>query len=336
MSTLRKKVCLVPIKNEAWILNTFLESTSLWADHIIILDQNSTDESVEIAGRFEKVVLFHNTSNSYNELERQRFLIQKSRELFGLNTILFALDADEILANYHNNPDWDKLLALPAGTAVYLPWLNVLPGNKTYFNSVGGRNVFVYIEDGREHFGTEMHSPRVPVYSPEETVFIESIKVLHYQFSVRERQLSKHRWYECLERIKYPEKDAIDLYRVYHHIDILPREILEIPAAWYSNYAENGVHLLQISDDNNHWWDKEVCALLKEKGPSAFKKQFIWYIDWDAVDKKYNGSNAMGNIGDPRNLLDKAVHKWLKASQADFRSFPNRVIGKIFRTAGWR
>jgi hypothetical protein len=330
----KKIICLVPIKNEAWILKTFLESTSVWADHIIILDQNSTDSSQEIAKDFPKVILVENKSNNYNELERQRVLISKARELFGLNNILFALDADEILANFNDNPEWEKVKALPAGTAIYFPWLNVLPGNDTYFDSVGKENVFAYIDDGREHFGSEMHSIRVPLYQDREHFHANSIKVLHYQFSVRERQLSKHRWYECLEKIKYPNKDTINLYRMYHHIDLPPKEIYPIPETWYKYYNELGISLLDIKDDGEHWWDKELYLLLVKHGAAHFKKQSIWYVDWSAVRDKYF-SSGIALVQDPRSLFDKGVHTWLKSSQALPNSILNRVIAKSVRLTGW-
>ncbi len=41
-------ICLTPIRNEAWILERFLQCASLWADYIIIGDQNSDDGSREI------------------------------------------------------------------------------------------------------------------------------------------------------------------------------------------------------------------------------------------------------------------------------------------------
>lgn len=331
---MKKIICLVPVKNEAWILQTFLESTSVWADHIIILDQNSTDTSKEIADSFEKVVLVENKSNNYNELERQRLLIGKARELFGVDNILFALDADEILVNFSDNQDWKSIQNLPLGTAIYFPWLNVLPGNTTYFDSAGKENIFAYVDDGREHFGSEMHSARVPLYPDKKPVHIDSIKVLHYQFSVRERQLSKHRWYECLERIKYPEKDSINLYRVYHHIDLQPQNVKEIPAQWYENYKKRGIDLLAIKDDGEHWWDKELYQLLIKHGPSYFKKQAIWYVDWSAVGRKYFPADN-SQVTDPRSSFDKFIHSWLEDSQSNPGSIFNRIVAKFARVTGW-
>jgi len=331
---MKKLICLVPIKNEAWILETFLESTSVWADHIIILDQNSIDLSKKIAQSFEKVVVIENKSNNYNELERQRVLIDKARELFGINSILFALDADEILVNFDKNSEWEGIQNLPIGTAIYFPWLNVLPGNTTYFDSVGKKNVFAYVDDGREHFGSEMHSIRVPLYPDKEHVYISSVQVLHYQFSVRERQLAKHRWYECLEKIKYPDKDTINLYRMYHHIDLKPQEVKNIPELWYKPYRNWGVDLLSIKDDGDHWWDKELYELLVKHGPGYFKKQAIWYVDWSKVGNKYFPESS-NSLRDPRSAFDKMVHSWLESSQSNPNSILNRAIAKFIRIAGW-
>ena len=35
-------IVMTPVRNEAWVLPAFLESTSRWADYIIIADQMST------------------------------------------------------------------------------------------------------------------------------------------------------------------------------------------------------------------------------------------------------------------------------------------------------
>lgn len=42
-------IVVTPIKNEDWILDRFLSTTSLWADNIIIADQCSTDFNFQLA-----------------------------------------------------------------------------------------------------------------------------------------------------------------------------------------------------------------------------------------------------------------------------------------------
>src|SRR4051812_20136261 len=106
-----KIVVITPVKNEAWILNRFLQVTSQFADRIIIADQNSTDESVSICQRYLKVTLVRNEFDEYDEASRQRLLIQMARELVPEPKILLALDADEILAaNATTTSGWQDML----------------------------------------------------------------------------------------------------------------------------------------------------------------------------------------------------------------------------------
>lgn len=92
-----KKIVLTPTKNEEWIIELFLKITSLFADHIIIADQFSTDKTVEIAKKFPKVIIIENDNTEYDEQYRQKLLIDKARSLFPGNNLLLALDADEII-----------------------------------------------------------------------------------------------------------------------------------------------------------------------------------------------------------------------------------------------
>ena len=62
-----KIICLTPVRNESWILEKFLKCASLWADIIIIADQESDDGSREIAKNFEKVKLVDNKSGYFSE-----------------------------------------------------------------------------------------------------------------------------------------------------------------------------------------------------------------------------------------------------------------------------
>jgi len=46
-------VVVTPVRNEAWI-SSVLSVTSRFADHIIIADQRSTDDSRAICGRYPR------------------------------------------------------------------------------------------------------------------------------------------------------------------------------------------------------------------------------------------------------------------------------------------
>ena len=72
-----KLICLTPVLNEAWILDRFLKCASIWADHIIISDQGSTDGSVEIAKQYKKVIFIdNNKTGDFNEMQMRAPLFE--------------------------------------------------------------------------------------------------------------------------------------------------------------------------------------------------------------------------------------------------------------------
>ena len=40
-------VCLTPTRNESWIIKQFVAAAELWASHIIVADQGSTDGTLQ-------------------------------------------------------------------------------------------------------------------------------------------------------------------------------------------------------------------------------------------------------------------------------------------------
>ncbi|PWS26403.1 glycosyltransferase [Pedobacter yonginense] len=330
----RQVICITPVKNEAWILPTFLKAASLWADHIILSDQGSTDNSVAIAKSFDKVTLIENLGKEYNESERQAQLLAEARKIDGENNIFIALDADELLVNYHNNPEWESLKAEEPGTTIWLPWLNVLPDFEHYYASTGGEMLFGYINDNREHKGNTIHSPRVPSDLTEKRVVFKNLKILHFQYAFKERLWSKHRWYECFEKLKHPLKNNIDLYRQYHHIDLPIKKIEKMNPLWLERMQENQIYITNIKDDGNYWWDKQVCLWFDDYGVKHFKKIAIWNVNWASIYYNTLHRDAT-HIKDPRSWLDKLVHRWLATSQADRFAFHNKLINKLLRAINW-
>lgn len=190
-------ICLTPVKNEAWILRRFLECASLWADYIVIADQNSTDNSREIASEFSKVVLVNNSSQFFNEPDRQKLLIDTARQL-AKNRLLITLDADEILtANFLDSPEWKTVLDASPGTIIRFQRVNLLPDMCSYWLDDTNKSDFPwgFMDDGSEHIGMKIHSNRIPLPTTAPSINLRSVKVLHYQFVDWERMQSKHRWY---------------------------------------------------------------------------------------------------------------------------------------------
>ncbi len=248
-------ICLTPVRNEAWILDTFLRCTSLWADYIIVADQHSNDGSREIATKYEKVILIENNSEEYNEPERQRLLIYAARKIKG-KRLLITLDADEIFAgNFLETEEWSTMLNSEEGTVFGFHWINLLPSCKKFWKSEG-YFPWAIMDDNSNHRGEEIHSPRVPVKDWSSIVRLQQINVLHYQYTDWQRMESKHRYYQCLERLKFPQKSAITIFRMYNHMYSIFKNRLENSRdEWFSFYEEKGIMIRNIKPIFITWFN---------------------------------------------------------------------------------
>ncbi len=328
-------ICLTPVKNEAGILDRFLKCASLWADYIIVADQRSDDKTREIASSYSKVILVDNPSPTYNEFERQKILLSAARRIPGPR-LLIALDADEALtANFLCSPEWNTVLQAPVGTIIRFQWVNLLPGCTSYWLSPYDFP-WGFIDDGSEHIGEKIHSPRIPLPTHAPMIALQDIKVLHYQYTHWERMKSKRRWYQCWERHNHPSRRSIPIYRQYHHMDaISQREIQHLPREWLSGYEQQGIDMTSIYREPVFWWDREVVTLLEKYGTVKFKREDIWDVDWSALAQKINSTDQPVEYCDPRSAFDKYVHRWLTKTQPIASRYDVRLIEGILGFVGW-
>lgn len=330
----RPVICLTPVKNEAWILERFLQAASLWADYIIVADQQSSDASREIAASFPKVTLVDNRETTYNEQRRQQLLIDTARSV-APQGLLIALDADEFLtANVFTSVAWQRVKEAPPGTVIEFRWANVRPDLRHYWLSPT-IHPWGFVDDGRPHSGREIHSVRVPRPPGAPTITLDDIRVLHYQYANWERMQSKHRWYQCWERVRYPKRRAVDIYRLYHHMDYIPaRQLSPIPREWVDGYTAHGIDLSSFAPSALYWWDREVLALFAQYGTRTFRREAVWDFDWTSVARHVYGDDAPA-ISDPRGLFDRLMHGWLRATQPLARTMPMKAFQKLFVLVGW-
>lgn len=309
-------ICLTPIKNEAWILERFLKCASLWADHIIVADQGSNDNSREIASGFQKVILIENSSSTYSEVHRQKLLIDAARQIPGPR-LLIALDADEMLtANFNDSPEWQSVLEAPKGTVIRFEWANLMPGISSYW-SPGYNLPLGFMDDGTEHVGEKIHSARIPLPASAPTLALQRIKVLHYQYTIWERMESKHRWYQCWERLNNCERTPVNIYRQYHHVHAIPSaQIQSLPDEWLRGYEKQGIDMTATYKEEMFWWDIEVLEWLDKYGPSKFRREAIWDIDWQSLSQKKSLQKKSDNYRDPRNKFERLIQsRWLPKTQ---------------------
>jgi len=308
-------ICLTPVRNEAWILDKFLTSTSLWADHIIIADQMSTDGSREIAKKYPKVILIDNPSETFNEPERQKLLIDEARKIEG-QRLLITLDADEVFTpNYHTSEEWKTMLTSNPGTIFRFYMYNLSSDLKNmwlhddYF-------FWGYMDDGYQHKSDNIiHTARIPLPQGHDIINNKDIKVIHFQFTDWNRMQSKHRWYQCFEVLNFKDRSALDIFRMYHHMyGVKPTNLIPIPKEWIEDYKKQEIDLLHVNYETKLWWDEKVLDLFEEHGTEVFRKLNIWGVNWKKTAKSWGKSN-LSLYNDPRNIFDKLIQFWLLKTQ---------------------
>ena len=314
-----KLICLTPVRNEAWILDTFLKSASIWADHIIIADQNSTDGSREIISHYPKVTVIEYNSSNHSQIERRGLLLDAARKISnGEHNLLMAVDADEVLTpETFSRNTWNQMLECRPGTIFRFQWATLLPNTKNYWK--GFFLPYGYLDDGGDfcqlhpHHGTRLPAPNGnPIYD------VTEFKVIHFQYMNPERNYRRQRWYQSLE-IDDPSiaKDAIEIYRKYHYEQMLTNDrLFEIPQSWIEQYNNIGINLLKIYSEDKYWYDDELVLLFEKYGYDHFRKLDIWS---DVFKEK-----------DPRGIIDKLVHFWLRKSQPHYYT-KARKIDNIIR-----
>jgi glycosyltransferase involved in cell wall biosynthesis len=281
-------VCLPPVKNGEWLLDRFLQCASLWADHIIVADQNSTDRSREIARRYEKVHLVENSSEDYDEAKRQKLLVEEARNLTSKPRLLVALDADEILtANALSSEEWETTKSAAPGTVIEFPKIELFPSPARYFRhsaqDEGDWHALGYVDDGVEYSGTKIHSNSVPVPEGAPHLQFNEVGVLHYQFCDWSRMESKHRWYRCYERLEFPQKRGVEINRKYSWMYRQSFETERSPEEWTRRYEEEGIDMTTIRSPAVFWWDWEVLRMFEAHGTEQFKGLDIWDVDWERL-----------------------------------------------------
>lgn len=340
-----KVICLTPVLNEAWILERFLKCASLWADHIIIADQQSTDGSREIAQRFPKVRLLENTTKTFNEPERKQMLIDEARRIPGPR-LLLGLDADEFLtANILTSPEWQTILQAPPGTVISFQWpmvyINV--AELSYFLLLR-EMPFGLLDDESDHRGKVIHSSRVPIPPGARILHPNEIKLMHYSLMDRNRCESRLRWYQCWEHLNLHRR-PIDLYRFYHtHLFVPENMVKPLPAEWIQGYVQRGIDMTSVTSEGKYRWDKEVLQFFDEHGTARFKRLAIWDTDWIRLHDRLYPDKPKTNHADPRSRFDKLVHRWLHWTQRYycFNVVPNlsqklhhRSVQMALRPLGW-
>jgi len=320
-------IVMTPVRNEAWVLKAFLETTSLWADYIIIADQMSTDGSREIAKEYPKVILIDNKNPEFNEAERQAMLVAKAREVAaGRDTLLWGLDADEVLAaNTFETEDWKHILNSVPGDVFWFKWAEICPNQKEYWLSKTTYYPWLFHDDGKEPHGNyvrNMHSMRIPYPIEEKQMYyVDDFRVLHLAYLNEHRVASKRRFYQFVDW-EMNHRHPVTLSRKYT-VTYNGEQVLPLPEEFLDNKEGYGSHLLGMVDT-----DVSKCYMdeyIVERFPRHSMKELRKLDIWDRVFLETY------NLKDPQRIIDKWIHSYLRKTALKKNEKVTRLIDKLIK-----
>lgn len=317
-------IVLTPVRNEAWILHAFLKATSLWADHIIIADQMSTDGSHDIYPQYEKVTVIDNPRTEMHQARTRQLLFEEAKKIKG-DKILFTLDADEFLSgDFVNTDGWNTILNSEPGDVFCFKWMNLMEDSTKYTSFVPyywATHVNNEVMNGIFP-DNQIHEWRLPwPHHVNHEYVIEDISFVHFARVNVLRQRNKEKFYQVSTAFHDENYSGIRQYRMYHTIS---KEIVyDVPDGVYNFYASRGIDvesLINLNDGGQHYIDN-VLSNLNEKGLKHFRKLNIW--DKNFVEKY--------NLQDPRNWLDKLILFYLDLTNKYSKTIIIRTIDKILK-----
>lgn len=321
-------IVMTPVRNEAWVLRAFLETTSLWADYIVVADQLSDDGSRELLRNYPKVVLVDNATSEFNEPERQSILIAKAREIAGgRDALLWGLDADEILAaNAFETKDWDNILHSKPGDVFWFKWVELCPDQRAYYLSPQLCNPCLFHDDGMEPHGNfvrNMHSMRIPypmAQHHKKRYIVQDFRILHLAYLNPYRVASKRRFYQFVDW-ELNHRSPVKLIRSYtqfrdsHKVMPLPDSFL-----FSDKYHFNLLDMVD-REKSQCYMDDYIVERIPKHGTQKIRSLDIWD---EVMLKKFH-------LKDPRRNIDKLVHWYLRVTTSKRDSFPVRCMDKILK-----
>lgn len=214
---------MMRIKNEARWIRRVLASIEPACEKIVILDDHSEDDTVQICRTFEKVEILESPFKGLDETRDKNFLLTKMEKIASPSDYILAIDGDEELAPGGQ----EEITALAeAGAAdayrfqiLYL-WdrHDQIRIDGVYANfrrasmfrlKPGAR--FGSINGGGFHCGNTAGAT---------TIADCNVRLLHFGYASREDRIRKFEWYNA--RDKWPIPAAEDGYRHMVIGDLLP------------------------------------------------------------------------------------------------------------------
>jgi hypothetical protein len=274
-----KTITLLPVKNEGWILSSTLKNISDFSDHIIIADQKSTDDSLDIYKLFEKVEVIENPNKNHNNSVRW-MLLDYAREKYGKENLIVCIDADEMISKTAID-EVKKIINGSNDKKIYFsfPWIQLWGTTEKHRVDTVWKNNYkaiAFFDDGIIDYERKTvlndHTARIPLY--EKNVQINQFPLLHYQYINLKQSEVKQAWYRCSELISGNKAKKIN-----HQYSVAKKNNTIILEPTKSEWLQG---LPMIKSDyliESDWRYKEILTWFDTYGIVFFESLDIWDIN---------------------------------------------------------
>jgi glycosyltransferase involved in cell wall biosynthesis len=271
-----KIISLIPVKNEEWILNLSLRQLSEISDEVIILNDNSSDKTTEVAKVYKNctVLDYKEKENFVNMSRRRNVLLEQGRKMGGTHFVM--LDADECFSDDFQKDIRNTLSKLSKGQALCLPWTFVFKyGEQIVIDpKLSIIKDFIFCDDGVSLYEDKALSEgRTPAirnnYVIEEN---KKFVVYHFQYYAEKRNQLKQIWYRCNELIE-GKRSAYRINATYLFTKTFkPQQIINVDDAYIK------ANLSSIKNSDDKFLLKRITDLFDLYGIKFFEKLDIWHM----------------------------------------------------------
>jgi len=245
-ATTAKIVGLLPVRNESFLIAQCLKGLAPYVDAIVIFDDASEDNTVEIieslAKEYKVEQIIRRKKWHRSEPLNRSTLLKVGRAIGGTHFVY--IDADEMFtANcLDNNFLREKIEELQPGDKLLMPWIPVWRSIHTYrVDKKLPVKPFVFCDDGicsygeyKKHF---IHTGRMPKNMSGKEIRLSNHGVLHFQAVNIKNMGIRQAWYRCIENIRYKNMPTKRRNARYDHMtneDGL--KLKKCPQHWYEGY----------------------------------------------------------------------------------------------------
>lgn len=301
-----KIIALLQIRNEEEVIEQCLRMLTVYADAIIVLDDASYDNTVEIVKNLAQelpitkiIVNKESAWQNGQESDNRQKLLDAGRAAGGTHFIL--LDADEIFSAPCAKNNWmrNKIISLKPGQVLRIPTVHPWNDLHVYRNDAQcspfmrkWHKEYAFADDGMCSYknnragcgSVSLHAGRLPNnLLRNQPIYIQDLNhtIIHFKCVNLENTDIKKSWYMCLELIRrdkehgkqHHAKHVRQINQQYSGIkykgivsDTHNVTCKPIPSPWYAYDFFNGACYAEFNQKRMH----EINNWLKKYGPNYF------------------------------------------------------------------